>query len=110
MMNKHAQLGETELRSVLNEFGLDVEIQSGHLSYNHDFKPLELTTQIVFIRHGETYGNCGQITSEGSVDQELIRLGLKNKMQRVFQGYVDTEANQLTAYGKQQALQVAEKL
>lgn len=96
-------LGELPLR-------VCVDKQTGHLSYGDDFQSLALTFELVFVRHGETYGNCGQCTKEGTVDPALVKKGVKNTEKRIFQGCVDTEINQLTALGKLQASDVAKQL
>jgi broad specificity phosphatase PhoE len=64
----------------------------------------------VFIRHGETYGNCGQSTADGKIDIAQIKSNIKNSDLRIFQGDVDTEINQLTLLGKHQAELAAVKL
>ena len=94
----------------LQKLGIVLNVKTGHLFYSKNFEPLKLNFELVFIRHGETYGNCGQSTPEGVVDHDLVKTGQKNPEQRIFQGEVDTEINQLTALGKLQAEEAAFKL
>ncbi|OGV42134.1 MAG: hypothetical protein A3F46_07040 [Legionellales bacterium RIFCSPHIGHO2_12_FULL_42_9] len=94
----------------LKTLGINLDTQTGHLSYDEKFTPLSLPFELVFVRHGETYGNCGQVTATGKIDHALVGAGIKNKENRIFQGDVDQEINQLTAYGEQQAVDLAEKL
>ena len=75
--------------------------------YDHEFKPIKLSIELIIIRHGETYGNCGQSTIEGEIDYELVNLGIKNREKRIYQGDVNKEINQLTQLGKQQALEAS---
>lgn len=91
----------------LKSRGIEIDLKTGHLLYAKEFKPLILNYELVFIRHGETYGNCGQITAFGKIDQEAVKKGLKNPQNRIFQGDVDEEINQLTELGKSQALKAA---
>lgn len=98
------------LKQKLAEFGIELEDKTGHLFYHEDFVPIKIDFALVFVRHGETYGNCGQSTSVGEIDKSKVKYGIKNFDQRVYQGDVDTAINQLTDYGKQQALEVALRL
>lgn len=101
---------ENELQQKLFDLGIKLEIHTGHLFYAPYFNPLALDFELLFVRHGETYGNCGQSSSDGRIDNESVQKNIKNKEQRIFQGNVDSEINQLTDQGKKQALAVAERL
>jgi broad specificity phosphatase PhoE len=94
----------------LLDLGIEVDSKTGHLFYSSTFKPLELNFELVFVRHGETFGNCGQSTAEGKIDHDLVNSHTKNSANRIFQGDVDKDINQLTATGKDQAVNAAEKL
>jgi broad specificity phosphatase PhoE len=87
----------------IHETGIIVDPETGHFFYDHEFQPLKLNFELLFVRHGETYGNCGQSTSDGRIDEQLVMQGIKNKNYRIFQGNVDTAINQLTQTGQQQA-------
>lgn len=93
----------------LFEIGISTD-EKGHIRYAKHFKSLELRFDLVFVRHGETYGNCGQATSDGKIDKSYVMANNKAYDRRIFQGNVDTEINMLTDYGKQQALSVAKQL
>jgi len=99
-----------ELQKKLRALGIQLDIETGHLFYSEHFQPLSIHFNLIFVRHGETYGNCGQTTATGQIDLELVRSGIKDKEKCIYQGDVDTDINQLTEHGKQQALAVAEKL
>ena len=101
---------EIEIKNKLLKLGIDVDSQSGHLSYTIPFQPLLLNFDLVFIRHGETYGNCGQSSKIGKIDYELVENAIKDSEQRIYQGNVDSEINQLTDAGLKQATEVAEML
>lgn len=101
---------KVELQRKLFIHGIKLDIENGHLSYMPEFKPINTSFQLVFVRHGQTYGNCGQSTCHGTIDQDLMELGLKDDEKRIFQGNVDSEINQLTEFGKAQALEVAIQL
>ncbi len=94
----------------LQALGIILNVKTGHLFYSKNFQPLKLNFELVFVRHGETYGNCGQSTANGKVDLSLVNSAIKNSEKRIFQGDVDTEINQLTALGKSQAEEAAIKL
>lgn len=94
----------------LRQIGIDVDLKSGHLFYQDDFKPFPLSFDLIFVRHGETYGNCGQATADGKIDQTCVLENKTDKEKRIFQGQVDSEINQLTENGKKEAVEVAEKL
>jgi len=99
------------LQEKLSALGIRLDIESGHLFYRPaEFKPLSLNFELIFVRHGETYGNCGQSLANGDIDHESVTAGVKDKNKRIYQGDVDTEINQLTNDGRQQALAVAEEL
>lgn len=91
----------------INALGLTLDVKTGHLFYAKTFLPVSLSFELIFIRHGETFGNCGQSTSKSTIDHEMVELNIKSDEKRIFQGDVDTEVNQLTSFGKQQALDVA---
>lgn len=110
MFTHDMKLNDIELRNNLQNIGIELDIQSGHLFYGKNFTPIILNYELVFIRHGETFGNCGQSTNTGSINFELVNAGLKNNDNRIFQGNVDTAINQLTTYGKQQAENITKKL
>lgn len=103
-------LPEVDKIKKLHSLGINVDRQTGHLSYSDKFIPLTLSCKLVFIRHGETYGNCGQATVDGKIDKLSVQNGFKNKDKRIFQGDVDTEINQLTENGKTQAISAAYQL
>jgi len=94
----------------IHNIGIVLHPETGHLFYHPGFQPLALNFELIFIRHGETFGNCGQSTSDGKIDNNLVLSGIKNKNYRVFQGNVDTEINQLTQKGQQQAQEAAKML
>lgn len=98
------------LKSELKILGLNLDTTTGHLFYANDFKPLKTHSHFIIIRHGETFGNCGQVTPNREIDYEAVNLGLKDNGKRVFQGNVDSPINQLTLFGKQQAERVAQLL
>lgn len=98
------------LKQQLATYGIDLDTNTGHLSYGQTFKPLQVDYDLLFVRHGETYGNCGFATADGKIDIELVATGKKDKDKRIYQGNVDTEINQLTELGKKQAESVAEQL
>jgi broad specificity phosphatase PhoE len=95
-----------DIKHKLMNLGIELD-EFGHLFYHHGFKPVELQFELVFVRHGETYGNCGQVTATGEIDKERVFQKIKDKNTRIYQGDVDTEINQLTDEGKQQAENVA---
>ncbi len=97
------------LQKNLMALGIALEPKTGHLFYANNFKPMELEFELVFVRHGETYGNCGQSTTTGEVDYSLVTSEKEGHEKRIYQGNY-TEINQLTELGKQQALKAAEKL
>lgn len=98
------------MQEKLHQLGIALDVQTGHLFYDCLFKPKPYTFQLMFVRHGETYGNCGQSTISGEINHELVQLGIKDKQKRIYQGFVDTEINQLTQVGQEQAIQVANLL
>ncbi|KTD18782.1 bifunctional RNase H/acid phosphatase [Legionella lansingensis] len=96
--------------NLLADLGILVDKITGHLYYMKSFKPLKLCVEVIFVRHGETYGNCGQVTADGTIDREMVNADIINQEHRVFQGSADTEINQLTKRGEEQALSLAQKL
>lgn len=94
------------LKQKLLALGIALDITNGHLSYTKDFN-FKANFDLIFIRHGETFGNCGQVSSEGEIDATFVAGNIKNTHQRIFQGNVDAPINQLTKYGKKQAEEVA---
>lgn len=102
--------GNMNIYRKLSQLGVVLNNHSGHLSYVTNYKPMELNFDLVFVRHGETYGNCGQTTSDAKIDFSLVKSNKKDPQLRIFQGNVDTAINQLTEYGKKQALEVAKQL
>ncbi len=105
-------LSETDMKhhKTLQSLGIVLNVKTGHIFYEKNFKPLKLNFELVFVRHGETFGNCGQSTAEGKIAFSLVKSATKNMDQRIFQGNVDTEINQLTDLGKLQAEEAATKL
>jgi broad specificity phosphatase PhoE len=71
--------------------GISLDIASGHISYAPDFasKKLELSFDLMYVRHGKTTGNTEP---------------------RVYQGFVDEPNNALNSIGLQQAEAAADKL
>lgn len=114
MMNSQsiydADAENMELQYQLKELGISLDIKSGRLFYAPNFKPLDMDFELVFARHGETYGNCGQTTKAGVIDLEAVKVGVKNKEKRVYQGDVDAEINQLTQAGIKQAEELTKRL
>ena len=100
----------TQIQTRLQNLGILLESKTGHIFYSNEFKPLTLNFDLVFVRHGETYGNCGQSTADGDIDIESVNLSIKNRDKRIYQGNVDTEINQLTKDGIKQATAAADKL
>ena len=101
MINMH------KYKDQLSRIGIELDAESGHLYYTRDFVPLKLEFELVFVRHGETYGNCGQSTAAGRIDLELVRKGVKISENRIYQGNVDSQINQLTQYVREQAQSVS---
>jgi broad specificity phosphatase PhoE len=108
-MNFFATKGHMLIKALRN-IGIRVDTHSGNIFYTSNFEPMLLDFELVFVRHGETFGNAGLITSDGSIDDNALRLNQKNHENRIFQGNVDTPINQLTDFGKQQAIDAAIKL
>lgn len=94
----------------LEKLGIIVESGTGHLRYASHFTPLKLSCSLIFVRHGETYGNCGQSLNNATIDKKMVKIGVKNHGYRIYQGNVDEEINQLTTLGQQQAEEVALKI
>ncbi|MCS5709853.1 histidine phosphatase family protein [Candidatus Berkiella aquae] len=94
----------------MHQLGLLVDAARGHLRYAKHFTPFHLNFELVFIRHGETFGNCGQISSFGTIDKEMVATNIKNYAHRIYQGDVDEQINQLTELGKQQAINAANNI
>lgn len=95
-----------DLQYQLKELGIVLDMD-GHLFYDREYKAFPFSFELAFVRHGETYGNCGQSTHLAKIDYDLVRLGVKDREKRIYQGNVDTEINQLTEEGKKQANQLA---
>lgn len=108
-MNFFATKGHM-LTQALRNIGIRVDPYSGNIFYTLNFEPMHLDFELVFVRHGETFGNAGFITRDGSIDDNALRLNQKNHENRIFQGNVDTSINQLTDFGKQQAIDAAIQL
>lgn len=98
------------LKAEMNRLGIDLDVQTGHISYKDNFIPIELYYDLVFIRHGETYGNCGQSSEDGSINYFAVEHKIKDVGKRIFQGFVDETINQLTQEGKDQAVRAANQL
>lgn len=96
-------------RANLASLGVQVD-DAGHLRYAPDFKPTAMDFQLVIVRHGETYGNCGLGTANGEIDYERVRLNEKSSERRIFQGNTDFSLNRLNSVGNKQASRVAEIL
>lgn len=94
----------------LKDLGISVDEKTGHLAYMPSYRPLNLEYQLVFIRHGETFGNCGQVNQDATINTEYVQSNTKDHEKRIFQGCVDQEINQLTKLGKEQAEGLANKL
>lgn len=109
-MWKHSPHNLEELQLMLHHLGIRVCKEKGHLYYADHFNPINVKYDLVFVRHGETFGNCGQTTSTGSIDYELVELDQRDTDKRIYQGDVDADINQLTEQGKKQALMAADKL
>lgn len=88
------------MRSFLGNLNINIDFNTGRLSYGKEFSPLNLDYKLIFVRHGETYGNAGLSDRYGKIDLAMER-GISNN--RVFQGNVDEDINQLTEYGEEQA-------
>jgi broad specificity phosphatase PhoE len=110
IFNQHISETDIKHHEKLRALGIVLDVTTGHLFYSKHFQPLKLNFELVFVRHGETYGNCGQSTASGAIDLSLVSSDTKNPDQRIFQGDVDTEINQLTTLGKSQADDAALKL
>jgi broad specificity phosphatase PhoE len=110
IFNEYFSKADMNHHKNLQALGIILNIKTGHLFYAKNFKPLALNFELVFVRHGETYGNCGQSTAKGTVDLSLVSSQTKDVDKRIFQGNVDTEINQLTQLGKSQAEEAATKL
>ncbi|HRE31355.1 MAG TPA: phosphoglycerate mutase family protein, partial [Candidatus Berkiella sp.] len=94
----------------MHQLGFMVDAATGHLRYAKHFIPFQVNYELVFIRHGETFGNCGQICKNGTIDKEMVTSNIKNDAHRIYQGNVDEQINQLTKLGKQQALNAANSI
>lgn len=94
----------------LENLGILLNDKTGHIRYARTFIPLVLNYELLLVRHGETYGNCGQITAVGEIDHQKVQAEVKDKARRIFQGNVDHAVNQLTPYGRLQADAVAKQL
>jgi broad specificity phosphatase PhoE len=101
---------EIDIIKTLESLGIMVDHKTGHLSYSEKYSPLKLDYELVLIRHGETYGNCGQITKDRKIDDKAVQSNVKDNNKRIFQGDIDEEINQLTENGKLQALNAAYNL
>lgn len=99
-----------DLKNELQQLGLDLEIETGHLFYGELTNLPKYEIDLILVRHGETYGNCGQSTATGKIDDRLVKLNIKDRTKRIYQGDVDTEINQLTIVGKQQSIDAAMSL
>lgn len=106
----HLSFWKDRLQKKLSVLGIKLDTHTGQIFYQTNFQAIQLHYELVFIRHGETYGNCGQSTIRGKIDNELVKQGLKNKDNRIYQGNIDTEINKLTDMGQQQAREVATTL
>lgn len=98
------------MRLFLNRVGININFDTGQLSYKETFNAPSLACELCIVRHGETYGNAGFSTEKGDIDHEAVRLGNRSLDRRIFQGNVDAPINQLTERGKAQAAAVAQDL
>src|SRR5688500_10626627 len=109
-MDKNGFGTDILIKNKLKMLGLELDITSGHIFYASNYTPLALNFDLIYIRHGETYGNCGQVLDNGKLDNEAIQANIKDHNKRIFQGCMDSEINQLTAFGKKQAIELATQL
>ncbi len=109
LRKKSLSIENRQLTQQIGDLGMNVD-ESGHLSYSDKFQAVKMNCDLVIVRHGETFGNCGQVLPTGQIDQDLVLKNEKNKHHRIYQGNVDTEINQLTIEGERQAKEAAKKL
>src|SRR5437868_10798574 len=107
---KKMSLNAVQMKNQLQALGIVLDINSGNILYAKDFAPLRLNCDIVFVRHGVTFGNCGQSTVNGTINYNAVKSSIKDNEKRIYQGNVDTEINQLSAEGIKQAEEAAHKL
>ena len=110
IFNDYLSKSDIKHHKYLQKLGIVLNVKTGHLVYGKNFEHIKLDLELAFVRHGETLGNCGQSTADGKVDISLVKSNIKNSELRIFQGDVDTEINQLTTLGKQQAKLAATQL
>ena len=110
LLKNEQPIHKFEYQKEMQDIGITLDITTGHIFYNEKFQAFPLNCELIFVRHGETYGNCGQGKANGAIDYALVKANIKHKAKRIYQGNVDTEINQLTEYGKQQAITAAERL
>lgn len=107
----HKEINDTRiLHSELSKLNILLDMRSGNIEYSHSFRPFKLNFDLIFVRHGETYGNAGQTTKTGTIDEIAVKNGIRDTHKRIFQGNVDSTINQLTAKGKIQAQYAAERI
>ena len=74
------------------------------------FSPINLEYDLVFIRHGETFGNCRQVNQKAAIKIEAVKANNKDYEKRLYHGCVDELIKQLLKSGKEQAENLANKL
>jgi broad specificity phosphatase PhoE len=89
----------THIIEKLKRIGLKLELSTGRIFYEKKFTPLKLKANLIFVRHGETYGNRGLVYKNSEINFNAQ----SNTTNRIFQGNVDTSCNQLTMKGRYQS-------
>lgn len=89
VLDKMSEVEKNKLKQALAKYGLNLNLNTCHVSYMDSFKPIELDYDVCYVRHGKTEGNTEP---------------------RIFQGYCDYWENQLNEVGKQQAVDAAKKM
>eukprot|EP00922_Rhytidocystis_sp_ex-Travisia-forbesii_P020241 GHVS01029820.1.p1 GENE.GHVS01029820.1~~GHVS01029820.1.p1 ORF type:complete len:409 (+),score=68.84 GHVS01029820.1:378-1604(+) len=77
------------MQSHLEKLGFSLSTEIGRIRYSEFFKPLPLSYEICYVRHGRTEGNTEP---------------------RVFQGQVDYLSNFLNSIGQEQAVEAAARV
>lgn len=104
------KLDVLQIQQALLTLGIRLDIETGHLFYQENFKPPHFNFDLIFVRHGETYGNAGQSDRHGNIHLERAKANIKCADKCIYQGDVDTEINKLNSTGTAQALQAAKLL
>ncbi|MBF0618934.1 MAG: histidine phosphatase family protein [Candidatus Omnitrophica bacterium] len=89
-----ANTPDAEQEMILKELALDWDAKAQKLRYGKDFKPLQLRSKLIYVRHGDTV---------------LIEKGKKDGQPR-YQGNVDEDVNQLSLHGREQAVSLVPTL